>query len=188
MGKTRIYEKIDGMTIGQHINDNAIYIDTTLLDTDYGRFAEILGNRILRGGGILKELFPGMHISSVKELDRIKIEKGSYHQRGDLILQISYENGGMFRKKVVIFEIKYRNKHGNGKIHSNQLVRYCNMICNPGEYFHKADEVKVIFMVFDKIDTMTGSVSYHMSELSKDLARKILDDKYTRNINVVVQE
>lgn len=173
-----MYKKIDGMSIRQHINNNAVYKDAVLLDTDYGRFAEVLGNRILRGGGILKEIFPGMHISSVKELDRIKIEKGSYHQRGDLILQISYENGGVFRKKVVIFEIKYRDKHGNGKISSNQLVRYCNMVCSPEEYFHKADEVKVIFMIFDKIDITTGSVSYHMSELSKDLASKVLDSQY----------
>lgn len=49
------------------------------------------------------------------------------------------------------------------------------MVNNPGEFFSKADELRVIFVMLDKIDTVNGSASYHIRELDKTLATKILE-------------
>lgn len=49
------------------------------------------------------------------------------------------------------------------------------MIKTPGEYFPKANEVKVIFLMFDQIDTMGCSASYSIGELDKNIALKILE-------------
>lgn len=165
----KIYEMVDGMPIWQHLTNGAKDNKVNLIGPDYGKFAEILGRRILRiltrKGGILDDIFSDLCILSTKRVYGV----------GDLALEIhcKYENGenSTFGKKIVIFEIK----HGRFQIEQNQLRRYCSMIDDPGKHFPKADEVKVIYMMFNKIDTLGCSASYSVRELDKNLAHRILE-------------
>ena len=170
----QIYDMIDGIPIWRHLKNGATENKIKLIGSDYGKFAEILGKRILdklTENGILEDILPEIDIVSVQASPRTRIYTNAKIELGDLVLELSYKNCyGNFGKKVVIFEIK----HGRFQIEQNQLRRYCFMINNPGEYFPKADEVKVIFMMFDKINTNKCSASYVMHELGKDLAIKIL--------------
>lgn len=173
----QIYDMVDGIPIWRHLKSGDTENKIKLIGPDYGKFAEILGKRVLdkltERGGILQEIFLGIDIISVQPSPKVRILTNAKIELGDLVLEISYKDGsGKFGKKVVIFEIK----HGRFQIEQNQLRRYCIMINNPGEYFPKADEVKIIFMMFDKINTNKGSASYIMHELSKDLAIKILEN------------
>lgn len=168
---------VDGIPIWQHLKNGVKDNNVKLVSSDYGAFAEIVGWRILnkltKKGGILKELFPCLEIISVQGSPKTRILKDAKIELGDLILEISYkDSSGGFGKKVVIFEIK----HGHFQVEQNQLMRYCFMVNNPDAYFPKADEVKVIFMMFDRINTMKGSASYTMGELSKELVAKILEN------------
>lgn len=171
----KIYNMVDGIPIWQHLKNGIIEKNVQLIGPDYGKFAEILGKRELRKltnkDGILDKIFSGVSIISTKRMPRIKIEKSSLYERGDLVLEVSYKNGTTFGKKVVIFEIK----HGKFQVEQNQLRRYCAMIDDPGAYFPKADEVKVIYMMFNEIDTLNCSATYYMHELDKNLAHKILE-------------
>lgn len=167
---------VDGIPIWQHLKNDIVEKDIRLIGPDYGKFAEILGKRELRKltkkEGILdKIIFPNISILSTKHMPRVKIEKSSLYERGDIALEVSYKNGTAFGKKVVIFEIK----HGKFQIEQNQLRRYCAMIDDPAAYFPKADEVKVIYMMFSEIDTLSCSATYYMHELDKNLAHKILE-------------
>lgn len=166
---------IEGIPIWQHLKNNIVEKDIQLIGPDYGKFAEILGKRELRRltkkEGILDKIFPNVSIVSTKRMPRIKIEKSSLYERGDLALEVSYKNDTAFGKKVVIFEIK----HGKFQVEQNQLRRYCAMIDDPGAYFPKADEVKVIYMMFNEIDTLNCSATYYIHELDKNLAHKILE-------------
>lgn len=173
----QIYDMIDGVPIWKHLKGGVTENKIKLIGPDYGKFAEILGKRVLDKltdrGGILVDIFPEIEIVSVQTSPRVRILTNAKIELGDLVLEISYKNcSGEFGKKVVIFEIK----HGHFQIQQNQLRRYCLMINSPGEYFPKADEVKVIFMMFDRINTNKGSASYYMSELGKDLVTKILEN------------
>ncbi len=171
----QIYNMIDDIPIWQHLKNGAIENKLRLTGTDYGKFAEIIGKRILnkltKKGGILTDIFPGIEIISVHRFPRLRILNNAKIEMGDFALEIDYKDSGSFGKKIVIFEIK----HGHFQIEQNQLRRYCFMIKNPGEYFSKANEVKVIFMMFDKIDTVGCSALYLTSELDKGLADKVLD-------------
>ena len=102
-----------------------------------------------------------------KVLERAKIGLG------DVVLEVDYKKDGAFGKKIVIFEIK----HGKVIIEQNQLRRYCSMILNPGEHFHKADEVRVVYMIFDDLDTLNASAYYYIKEMDKDFARKVLEQE-----------
>jgi hypothetical protein len=170
------YNMIDGIPIWQHLKNGAEEKQVKLTARDYGKFAEILGERILykltEKGGILKDMFPGTDIVSVQKSPRMRILARAKVEMGDLALEISCKDSysGMFGKKIVIFEIK----HGRAPIEQNQLTRYCSMINDPGEYFPKAGEVRVIFLFINVINTKKGSASYSICELGKDLATKIL--------------
>ncbi len=171
----KVYKMVDGIPIWQHLKNGVKDNNIKLIATDYGAFAEIVGKRVLNKligrGGILGELFPEVEIISVQGSPKTRILKDAKIELGDLILEISYkDSSGKFGKKMVIFEIK----HGRFQIEQNQLRRYCFMINNPDAFFPKADELKVIFMMLDKINTTKGSASYSMSELCKELATEIL--------------
>ena len=86
---------------------------------------------------------------------------------------MSYKKDDTFGKKIVVFEIK----HGKIIIEQNQLRRYCSMILKPGEHFHKADEVKVIYMLFDDLDTVNTSVFYSVQEIDKAFVRNVLENE-----------
>lgn len=171
----QIYNMVDGIPIWQHLKNGSDETKVRLIATDYGKFAEVLGKRLLnmltKKGGILDEMFSGIDIISVQRSPRIRIFSNAKIEMGDLIIEIDYKNDTKFGKKIVIFEIK----HGRFQIEQNQIRRYSYMVNNPGEYFPKADELRVIFVMFDKIDTMNCSASYYIRELDKTLATKILD-------------
>jgi hypothetical protein len=173
----KVYKMVDDIPIWQHLKNGVEDVNIKLVATDYGEFAEIVGRRVLNKltekGGILGDLFHEVEIISVQSSPKIRILHNAKIELGDLILEISYkDSSGKFGKKLVIFEIK----HGHFQIEQNQLMRYCFMINSPGEYFPNANEVKVIFMIFDRINTMNGSASYHMKELDKTLVTKILEN------------
>jgi len=153
-----------------------------LIANDFGRLAEMLGNRLLdnltspEGGFLEKIIHSDIIILSVK---RIRDNIGDYH------IEISYKEKDkpIYGKKIVIFEIK----HGFFQVEQRQLRRYCSMIISPGEFFKKSNDVKVFFLMFDRIDTMGDIASYSLKELDKDLARKVLanapthEDEFTTN-------
>lgn len=184
----KIFDMIDGIPIWQHLQCGGTENSVKLVATDYGKFAEIVGKRLLNKltekGGILKEIFSGIEILSVQSIAKMRILSNAKIELGDLILEISYKNGEKFGKKVVIFEIK----HGNFKIEQNQLRRYCFMINDPESFFPKADEVKIIFMMFKSINTNKGRASYIMHELGKDLAIKVLNSKERDEENLKLDE
>ncbi len=175
------YSMIEGVPIWKHLKNGVEENMVKLVANDYGKFAEILGQRILYGltrkGGILEDMFPGNDIISVQKSPRMRIFARAKIEMGDLALEISCKDScsGIFRKKIVIFEIK----HGKSPIGQNQLRRYCSMIDNPEEYFPKADEVKIIFLMISSINTNDGYALYSICELGKDLVTKILENSST---------
>ena len=182
MNTKKIYKMIDGLPLYKHLKSGSTEIETKLIDHDYGKFAEILGKKIInyssKNGGF-SDIFPGVCIVSV---NKIMSKRSSRCKRsaevGDIAFEISYNDGDKYGKKVVIFEIKY----GVSRIKQSQIGRYCDMIDKPGEYFPKADEVKVIYLFFSKIDTVTGLVSYRICELDEELTNKILESQAMREI------
>jgi DNA replicative helicase MCM subunit Mcm2 (Cdc46/Mcm family) len=100
---------------------------------------------------------------------------------GDVAYKISYkkddrkedgnEKDGGYGQKIVIFEVK----HGNILIGRFQFEKYCRIISDPKSYFPKAEDVSVIFMMFDQIDTLNKKASYSVYELDNELARKFLE-------------
>lgn len=183
----QIYNMIDGIPMWQHLKNGVEENEVKLTSADYGKFAEILGERILHKlterGGILEDTFPGINIVFVQASPRMRIFARKKVEIGDLALEISYKDSysDIFGKKVVIFEIK----HGHFQIEQNQLRRYCFMVNNPGEYFPKADEVKVIFLMISEINTNKSSASYSICELGKDLVTKILENSPITQIDHV---
>ena len=185
----KLYKMVDGIPIWQHLKNGAKTNNIKLVATDYGRFAEIVGNRVLNRltekGGILEELFSSIEIISVHRSPKIRVLANAKIEMGDIILEIDYkDSSGRFRKKVVIFEIK----HGNFQIEQNQLRRYCFMVNNPDAYFPKTDELKVVFMMFDRINTMKCSASYSMHELDKEFATRILENSPLPEVYSLVQD
>ena len=176
------YKLIDGIPIWQHFkNGSGEDEEIKLIGDDFGRFAEILGKRVvrklMRKGGILEELFPGIEICAVKNSDRIKMVNGAKIELGDTTFEIGHKNGIGFGKKILIFEIK----HGKFQIEQNQLRRYCSIIEKPEEYFPKANEVKIVYLMFNYINTFGGSASYSIYELDKDFAHRILYNEQEPN-------
>ena len=170
----KIYKMIDSMPVWAHLKNGSEKNNINLKATDYGYFAEILGNRVLNDflqrGEILKDVFPGIEIIATHFVKNFKILERAKIGLGDIVIEVDYKKGGIFGKKMVVLEIK----HGKIMIEQNQLRRYCSMILNPGEHFKKADEVKIVYMMFDKIDTMKAAASYSIQEVDKDFAEKIL--------------
>ncbi len=164
-----IYNLVDGIPIWQHLKKGSEKGNMHLIANDFGRLAEMLGNRLLdnlispEGGFLEKIIHSDIIILSVK---RIRDNIGDYH------IEISYKEKDkpIYGKKIVIFEIK----HGFFQVEQKQLRRYCSMIINPSTFFKKSNDVKVFFLMFDRIDTMGDIASYSLKELDKDLARKVL--------------
>ena len=173
----KIYKMIGSIPVWMHLKNGAEITKINLISTDYGKFAEILGNRILikliQKGGILDDMFSDIEIISIHIIKKFKVLDRAKIGLGDFVLEVDYKKDNTFGKKIVIFEIK----HGKVIIDQNQLRRYCSMILNPGYYFHKADEVKVIYMIFDDLDTLNASTSYSIKEMDKDFARKVLEQE-----------
>lgn len=170
--------KIDDIPIWRHLKDGATKKEICLTNKDAGKFAEIIGSRILwnfNKSKILNEMFPDIHILSANRMTGLGV--------GDVAYKISYKknggkNGGKddgkdgeYGQKIVIFEIK----HGNILIGRFQFEKYCRIISDPKNYFPKAEDVSVIFMMFEQIDTLNKKASYSVYELDKELARNFLE-------------
>lgn len=159
-----IYNMIDGKPIWQHLKSGSEKRIVKLVANDYGKLAEIVGNRVLyrlTEKGSLDKFFPNVTILSVKKL-----------LEGDFALEVAFRNGSKCGKNIIIFEIK----HGKTQVRQQQLKRYCSMIIDPGKFFNKVNEIKVFFMLIDSIDTLRNFASYTIRELDRDLAQKILDN------------
>jgi len=170
----KIYKMIDSIPVWTHLKNGAEKTKIKLIANDYGKLSEILGNRILNNilekGGIVDNIFSDIEIIATHFIKKFKVLERAKIGLGDIVLEVDYKKDGVFGKKIVIFEIK----HGKIIIEQNQLRRYCSMVLNPGEHFHKADEVKVIYMIFDDIDTLNASAFYSIKEMDKDFARKVM--------------
>ncbi len=177
----KIYKMIDSIPVWMHLKNDAEKTKIKLIANDYGKLAETLGNRmlhnILQRGGILDNMFSDIEIISTHFIKKFKVLERAKIGLGDIVLEVDYKKNGAFGKKIVIFEIK----HGKIIIDQNQFRRYCSMILKPGEYFHKADEVKVIYMIFGDIDTLNASAFYSIKEVDKEFARKVLEQEPVGN-------
>mgnify|MGYP003395056532 CR=1 FL=1 len=170
--KKEIYDMHDGIPIWKHLLNNSQEHQTKLRSNDYGKLAESIGKRELRNcikfNNFLDNLFPNIIIMSIER----KTKKSRRHlEYGDYCTEISYTKDGVYGKKVLIIEIK----HGKVYISQQQIRRYSNYIINPSAYFRKADEVKVLFMIFTEIDTMNASSTYFLCEFNTEFANKIVD-------------
>lgn len=171
--------RIDDVPIWKHLKDGATKKETCITNKDSGRFAEIIGGRILwnfRKSKILDDIFPDIKILSANRMTGLGV--------GDVAYKISYKknendkndkNDGNenveYGQRIVIFEIK----HGNILIGRFQFEKYCRIISDPKSYFPKAEDVRVIFMMFEQIDTLNKKASYLFRELDKELALKFLE-------------
>ncbi len=173
----KIYKMIDSIPVWTHLKNGSERTKIKLIANDYGKLSEILGNRILNNillkGGIIDNMFSDIEILATHSIKKFKLLERAKIGLGDIVLEVDYKKDGLFGKKIVIFEIK----HGKIIIEQNQLRRYCSMILNPGEHFHKADEVRIIYMLFDKIDTINASAFYSIKEIDKDFAEKVMEQE-----------
>jgi hypothetical protein len=171
-------KNIDGIPIWEYLKNDTTNKETSLTNKDFGKFAEIIASRITWNfvkSGILKDVFPDISIISVNRRN-MKV--------GDLGYIISYKDSDdQYRQKVVIFEIK----HGRVMIGKYQFEKYCRILINPKDYFPKADEVKIVFMMFNEIDTKNKTANYALRELDLELARKYLEnEKVLINMEILI--
>jgi len=168
----KAYEMHDGMPIWMHLISNGEEHKTRIRGIDFGKLAEMIGRRELRNlikfENLLDKVFQGIISISIHQKTKKSRRSLEY---GDYCLEISYKKDGGYGKKILIVEIK----HGKTEISQQQIHRYSNYIINPSAYFRKADEVKVIFMIFTEIDTLTASAFYSLSEFDKEFANKIIN-------------
>lgn len=173
----KVYKMIDSIPVWVYLKKGIEKTKINLKSSDYGKLAEILGNRvlydILQRGGLLDNMFPDIEIISTHFIKKFKVLERAKIGLGDVVLEVDYKKDGAFGKKIVIFEIK----HGKVIIEQNQLRRYCSMVLNPGEHFHKADEVRVVYMIFDDLDTLNASAYYYIKEMDKNFAIKVLEQE-----------
>jgi hypothetical protein len=168
--------KIDNIPIWKHLRDGGTKKETCLTNKDAGKFAEIIGSRILwnfNKSKILNELFPDIDIVSANRMTGLGV--------GDVAYKISYKKDDGYGQKIAIFEVK----HGKILMGRFQFEKYCRIISDPKSYFPKAEDISVIFMMFDQIDILNKKASYSVYELDNELARKFLE---TSNFDKIVTE
>lgn len=158
--------KIDDIPIWKHLKNGAVQKDVKLTNKDSGKFAEIIGSRILwnfKQSKILDEIFPDIEILSARRMAGLGV--------GDFVYQISYKKNEGYGQRIAIFEVK----HGNIKLGRFQFEKYCRIIGQPKNYFPKSEDVRIIFLMFEQIDTLSMNSSYLYKELDKELAIKFLE-------------
>lgn len=174
--KKEIYQMHDGIPIWKHLSNNGTEYGLHIYGEDYGSFAERIGkreiSRRIKYNKFLESIFPDIEILSFARKTKFKLLHKS-KEYGDYCLEISYRTDRhmTFGKKVFILEIK----HGKVQISQQQIRRYSEFIKNPSAYFRKADEVKVIFMIFTEINTSNATATYFLSEFNKELVDKIIN-------------
>ena len=171
--------KIDDVPIWKHLKGGALQKNVKLTNKDSGKFAEQIGGRILwnfKRSKILDDIFPDIEIVSARRMAGLGV--------GDFVYQISYKknegkgNEGKgnegnvgYGQRIAIFEVK----HGSIKLGRFQFEKYCRIISQPKNYFPKAEDVRVIFLMFEWIDTLSMNSSYLYKELDIELATKFLE-------------
>jgi hypothetical protein len=143
------------------ISNNGSKREIKLLPMDFGTITELIGIRtireILKSKESLSRFYPDIDILRRKKIN------GDW----DYGAEIHYKNNGKFGKNILLFEIKY------GKyIPHKQMHKYSDMIINPKDYFPEVNEIKVFYMMFDKVDTVNRIASYHFCELERSLAER----------------
>lgn len=172
--KKEEYGMHDGLPIWKHLMDNGHEHRTKLKGGDYGKLAERIGKReireLIKFKNFIAGIFPDIVSLSFSRKSKWRNRGLEY---GDYCLEINYQkkDGTGYGKKVLIIEIK----HGKIHIPQQQIRRYCEYIINPAAYFRKADEVKIIFMLFTEIDTASASATYSLCEFNPDLASRIIN-------------
>lgn len=168
------FDMQDGFPIWKHLMNNGQKHKAGLRGGDYGKLAEWIGIRevkeCIKFRNLITDIFPDIIPLSLSR----RVRKKSKHlEYGDYCLQISYKdkNGTRYGKKILIIEIK----HGHIQISQQQILRYSKYLIDPAAYFRKADEVKVIFMIFTKINTINASATYLFCEFNQELAYKIIN-------------
>ena len=162
-------KNVDGVPIWEYLKNDVSIKETSLTNKDFGKFAEIIGKRITwnyKESGILNEVFPTIFIISA---NRKNLRVGNLRV-GDIGYVISYKDNGEYKQKVVIFEIK----HGRIMIGKYQFEKYCRILTDPKSYFPKAEEVKIVFMMVNDIDTKNKTANYYLKELDREFAYKFL--------------
>ena len=157
-------KNVDGVPIWEYLKNNVTINEISLTNKDFGKFAEIIGKRITwnyHESGILNEVFPNISIISANRRNL---------GVGDIGYVISYKDNEEYRQKVVIFEVK----HGRIMIGKYQFEKYCRILTDPKSYFPKAEEIKIVFMMIDNIDTKNKTANYCLKELERELACKFL--------------
>lgn len=165
--------KIDNIPIWKHLKDGATKKETCLTNKDAGRFAELIGGRILwnfKKSKILNEIFPNIDIISANRMTGLGV--------GDYAYKISYKKGDGYGQKIAIFEVK----HGRILMGRFQFEKYCRIITDPRNYFPKAEDVTVIFMMFEQIDIINMKAAYSVYELDNELAYKFLETLKSDNL------
>ena len=136
---------VDDIPLWKHLVNGGKSHQINLTTKDFGIIAERIGTRALRinikHNGMLDTIFPDIQILSTKKL----------RSSGDYTIEVNYQKGDNHGKKIVLFEIKY----GRVFLSHRQTTKYCKMILEPCEFFRKADEVKIFYMIFDKL-AVTG--------------------------------
>jgi hypothetical protein len=187
MKMNKAYNMIDGKPLYKHLKNDSQENEITLYDHDYGKFSELLGKKMvnyLSKNGGFSEIFPGICILSIQKItSKKKKRRQGGSEFGDSAFELSYKDGDIYGNKIIIFEIKF----GASRIKRQQFRRYCDMIDRPGEHFPKADEVKVLYIFFNKIDTIKGFASYQMCELDKEFVNKILQTEEQREVDVPIK-
>lgn len=161
------YEMHDGIPIWKHLKNGGVENKIRLRGVDYGLLAEQIGIREIKSliidNSFLDKTFPDITI--------ISLNRKRQRRYGDYCLEISYKKDNVYGKKVLIIEIK----HGKIEISQQQIKRYSNYVVNLSAYFRKADEIKIYFMLFTKIDTLNSFATYALCEFNKSFASKIVD-------------
>ena len=165
---------LNGIPIWKNLKNNGTEHNLHIIGGDYGSFAERMGkreiNKKIKYEKFIQDIFPDIDIVSIAKYYKFKNKHRSL-EYGDYCIEISYHNKetNTYGKKILIIEIK----HGKVQISQQQIKRYSEFIINPSAYFRKADEVKIIFMIFTEINTLNATASYFISEFNKEFANKI---------------
>lgn len=176
----KVYKMIDGIPLHKHLKNSSVENKMILSAHDYGEIAEVLAKKIINysiENKMLSDIFPGICILVVNNITSKRHHMKHGDHTGDVVFEILYKEDNKYGKKILIFEVKY----GISGISQSQIKKYCNIIDKPGEYFPKADEAKIIYIFFSKINTVKDYALYHICELDKELVCKILQNEELRD-------
>lgn len=162
-----IYKMVNDRPMWQNLEESGWVYQQKLRAIDYGFMAETLARSLLHDDvmkyRIIDGAFPDIEILATRHIHMPK-ENGNY------IFEVDYTKDGKYGKKALILEVK----HGKAMISQQQLRRYCDFTRNPSTFMKKADEVKIVYIFYNTIDTQRGICDIHISELSKSMIDSVV--------------